>query len=108
MKPTNPIINNRVFLKDLISDDYFPSGMMKKGQQILSELCYQIEQQKPSDADVLKLTHLATERFNELEEEFEGDIETIAREAIADDFAFILTTYGYAIDIEEAIAPREW
>ena len=34
-----------------------------------------------------------------------SDIDTVARENIAADIAFILSTYGYDLDIEEAIAP---
>ena len=55
------------------------------------------------------LTHAATEEFNALAEEFEendSELETAAREAIAEDFEWIAKAYGVDADIEELIAPR--
>lgn len=58
------------------------------------------------------LTAVATEEFNALEEEFvaaDSEIETIARDAIGEDFAFVASAYGFAdADVEELIAAREW
>ena len=51
------------------------------------ELCQQIEQQRPASLEELyELTHAATERFNDLQQEFDeqgSEIETAARECIA-------------------------
>ncbi|MBB1246950.1 hypothetical protein GL263_25885, partial [Streptomyces durbertensis] len=61
---------------------------------------------------VYALTHAATEEFNELDEalgEAGSGIETVAREEIAEDFAFIASAYGFGnADVEELIAPRDW
>jgi len=50
--------------------------------------------------------------FNELGEELyeaNSEIETIAAECIAEDFAFIAEAYGFAdADLEELIATRDW
>lgn len=58
------------------------------------------------------LTHKATEQINDLEAVFEengSEIETVARETIAEDFIRIADAYGLTdADIEELIAPREW
>lgn len=58
------------------------------------------------------LTQAATEEFNLLEAEFEAagsDIETVAREEIAEDFSFVASAYGFAdADVEELIATRDW
>lgn len=82
-------------------------------EDVLVNLCHEIEQHKPSDTDALyALTHKATEQINELEEVFEengSEIETVARETIAEDFVRIADAYGFTdADIEELIAPREW
>ena len=111
--PTNAKIHKHAFLQEMYDDDYFPKRLVDKGKAILLKLCAQIEAKQPGDADaVYALTHAATERFNDLAEEFtdqDSDIETAAREAIAADFAFILKAYGFGhLDIEEAIAPRDW
>lgn len=86
---------------------------MQKGVNILRELCRQIEDEQPRDlAALYVLTHAATEKFNDLEDEFyeAGEtIDTIAREAICDDFWVIATTYGFTnADPEELVAPRNW
>ncbi|WP_369986256.1 DUF5713 family protein [Thalassolituus sp.] len=99
------------FLQEMNNDSYFPNHLVDKGKNILIELCQQIEKEKPKGNDVYRLTHAATERFNDLNKEF-GDngseIETVARDSIGGNVEFILQTYGYDVDIEEAIAPRDW
>ena len=57
------------------------------------------------------LSDAATEEFNQLAEEFgenDSEIETAAREAIAEDFGVIAKAYGFDADVEELIAPRDW
>ncbi len=108
----NARIRDHAFLADMVSDPYFPPVLVDKGKDIFARLCERVEREHPTaTASVLALTHAATEEWNELGEEFfahGSEIETAAREAIAADFAFVLATYGYDIDIEDAIAPRDW
>jgi hypothetical protein len=40
--------------------------------------------------------------------ENDSDIETVARDAIGGDFAFIVKAYGFDIDSEKVIATRNW
>jgi len=100
------------FLKEMYEDPYFPNAIVDKGKAILVGLCSQIEKQKPQDLKALyKLTHAATDRFNELQEDFEengSEIETAARECIGMDFEFIAVAYGFDADIEELIETRDW
>lgn len=55
---------------------------------------------------------MATEEFNALEAEFDAagsEIETVAREEIAEGFGFVADAYGFGdADVEELIAAREW
>ena len=95
----------------MYNDNYFPNHLVDKGKAILVELCKEIEKQNPIGEEVYKLTHAATEKFNNLNNEFGengSEIETVARENIGADVEFILRTYGYNLEIEEAIAPRDW
>lgn len=113
MSLNNPTMAGHAFLKEMYRDDYFPDAVVDQGKAILVELCQQIEAQKPADlAALYELTHAATERFNDLQEVFEAngsEIETAARESIADDFARIARAYGFAdADIEDLIATRDW
>ncbi|MBK9033165.1 MAG: hypothetical protein IPL61_18155 [Myxococcales bacterium] len=111
MTITNPAVRDRAFLQELFEDDYFPNPLVEKGKQILLRLCARIEAERPVGDAVLPLTHAATEEFNQLDEELhehDSEIETAARECIGADMMFILQTYGYQVDIEDAIAPRDW
>jgi hypothetical protein len=110
---TNEKTKARPFLQAMYDDDYFPRAIVDKGKQILVRLCERIEGEKPADeAALYKLTHAATEEFNDLAEEFEdagSELETAARESIGEEFYFIATAYGFAdADVEELIATREW
>ena len=109
----NTAMTHYAFLKEMYADPYFPDDLVKKGENILLDLCREIEQGKPASLDALyALTHAATDRFNDLQEEFDergSEIETAAREAIAEDFENIARAYGFAdADTEELIATRDW
>ena len=110
---SNEKIKSYAFLQEMYQDGYFPNFLVDKGKNILLELCFKIETTKPEgSAAIYALTHSATEMFNDLAVEFEeneSEIETAARDAIGADFDFILSAYGFNdLDIEEAIAPRDW
>ena len=74
----NAIMNNYAFLLEMYEDSYFPEELVRKGEDILRELCLQIEQQKPQNLEQLyRLAHAATERFNDLQQEFEEHIRPV-------------------------------
>ena len=113
MAITNQTMTSYDFLREMSLDSYFPANLVKKGQSILLNLCLQIEQDKPENLDQLyALTHAATDKFNDLSEEFEeqdSEIETAARECIGQDFEKIAQAYGFQdADTEELIATRDW
>lgn len=104
-----------VFLKDMYADSYFPDDLVKKIEGVLRELCVELERRMPSSLSLEELyamTHAATNKINELQAEFNergSDIETGAREAIAEDFSAIARAYGFTeADTEELIATRDW
>lgn len=100
------------FLKHMMADEHYPSHLVAKGQRILKQMCMEIEVALPeNETELFEITHKATRRFNDLEVELEesgSELETIARENIAEDVAFVLDTYGLKADLEEALAPRTW
>jgi hypothetical protein len=113
MAITNQQVTGHAFLRQLYADAYFPDPVVDKGRAILLRLCERIETEHPSDLGSLYvLTQAATEEFNLLEAEFEAagsEIETAAREEIAEDFWFVASAYGFAnADVEELIATRDW
>lgn len=86
---------------------------MDRGKEILERLCERIEAERPTDlVGLYALTHAATEEFNGLESEFEeagSELETVAREAIGEDFWFVAGAYGFDdADAEELITTRDW
>ncbi|WP_375433746.1 DUF5713 family protein [uncultured Hymenobacter sp.] len=108
----NESIKSYSFLKEMYKDSYFPNKLVDKGKAILVGLCFKVEQGQPKSLDELyELTHAATDKFNDLQEVFEeadSEIETGARECIAENFYFVAKAYGFDADREELIATREW
>lgn len=112
-----PISNEHIaahpFLRALYRSDYYPDHVVDRGRAVLLALCARIEADRPAGlAALYALTHAATEEFNDLQAAFEAagsEIETVARDAIGEEFWFVARAYGFAdADIEELIAPREW
>ncbi|MBO2639550.1 DUF5713 family protein [Shewanella algae] len=95
MSVTNPVIQQRQLLAPMYLDGYFPDFLVDKLKGVL-----------------LQLTHAATLAINELQDEFEAngsELETVARDCIADEFYIISRAYGFdSLDIEQAISPRDW
>jgi hypothetical protein len=113
MPITNQQVAEHAFLQQMYTDSYFPDHVVDLGRAILLQLCERIEVEHPADLDALyALAQAATEEFNRLESEFAAagsEIETVAREAIAEDFGFVASAYGFAnADVEELIATRDW
>lgn len=113
MSISNEKIRNHDLLAGMYRDGYIPNFLVDKVKVILLDLCGQIERQQPDDPEsLLKLTHAATRRINDLAEEFDennSELETAARECIAADFDFIVRAYGFEnLDIEDVIEPRDW
>jgi hypothetical protein len=109
MNVSNPQVTAHLFLKALHEDDYYPDRAVDRGKESLLRLCERIEAERPADlAALYVLTQAATEEFNELQDD-EFDIETVAREEIAEEFWFVARAYGFAdADVEELIAGRDW
>jgi Family of unknown function (DUF5713) len=112
MAIANEQLKNYPFLQGMYDDEYFPNFLVDKGKQILIRLCENIEAQQPKNSESLfRLTHSATNEFNDLDEEFQdngSELETVARDVIGDNFAFIVQSYGFNVDIEDVIATRDW
>ncbi len=108
----NPKIQGFQFLDCMYKNFYFPEFLVDKCKNVLINLCKNIEKKKPENLNQLyKLTHKATERINDLQDEFfqhDSEIETGARECLGANFEFISNAYGFNADVEELIASRDW
>lgn len=95
-----------------MGEKYYPAETTEKCREVLRQLCRDIEEKQPADLDALyELSHAATEKINGLEMEFMdkgSQIDTIARECLAEDFFNVAEAYGFDADMEELIEPREW
>jgi hypothetical protein len=100
------------FLSAMYSDDLYPVDLVNDLRDILVRMCLAIEQEEIKEVRHLyPITHHFTKEINQLQDDFEradSEIETVAREAIAEEFVFIAKAYGFDADVEEMIAPREW
>lgn len=98
-------------LGDMYDDEYFPDFLVDKVKAQLVKLDdFLAGGVKDIDAVQAKLDEIVN-AINDLEEEFEesgSEIETAARESIAEGVEYILKKHGIDIDIEEAIRERDW
>lgn len=106
-------IDESKLLEGMYSDRYFPNHLVDKIRDIILDACKQIEESKPQTLSELYLiTCSATDRINELHEEFEengSELETVARDDIATSFEYVAKAYGFEnADIEELVATRDW
>ncbi|MFB7123403.1 DUF5713 family protein [Kitasatospora sp. NPDC056273] len=113
MAITNEQVTEQEFLREMSEDPYFPDHLVAKGRAILVRLCERIEAERPADLPTLYvLSHAAAEEFNRLDTELKAagsEIETAAREDIAEAFWIIASAYGFEdADVEEMVEPREW
>lgn len=108
MKAFDP---NYSMLKDMYTDDYYPTFLVDKVKEELLKVVRFLES---GDTNVELIQEKLDEvicAINDLEEEFDAndsEIETVARESIAATVAYILEWFQIPIDTEEAIREREW
>ena len=108
MKAFDP---NYKLLDEMYQDDYYPAFLVDKVKDELRKVIDLLESGK-TDIDVVQETlDKAVCGINDLQEEFDendSEIETVARECIAENVAYILEWFGIYIDTEEAIRERDW
>ena len=108
MKAFDP---NYKLLDEMYQDDYYPAFLVDKVKYELQKVIDLLEGGE-TDPDVVQETlDEAVSGINDLEEEFDehdSEIETVARECIAVDVAYILEWFDIPIDTEEAIRERDW
>jgi len=108
----NEKININQFLRDMYGDQYYPKFLVDKCRDILAQMCEKIEEKQPKNLEELyEITQKSTEEINDLQDEFyknNSDIETIARESLAEEFFKISEAYGFEADLETLIATRDW
>ena len=98
-------------LDEMYQDEYYPDFLVDK---VRGELQKVIDLLKSGETDTEAVQEALDEAvcgINDLQEEFDendSEIETVARECIAADVAYILEWFGIPIDTEETIRERDW
>lgn len=98
-------------LHEMYQDKYYPNFMVDKVSRELQKAIDLLEIGE-IDAEIIqdKMDEI-TCAINDLQEEFnenDSEIETMARECIAEDVWYILEWFNIPIDVEEAIRERDW
>ena len=108
MKAFDP---NYKLLDEMYQDDYYPTFLVDKVKDELQKVIDLLEGGETDTEAVQETLDEAVGGVNDLQEEFDehdSEIETVARECIAADVAYILEWFHIPIDTEEAIRERDW
>ena len=108
MKAFDP---NYRLLDEMYRDKYYPDFLVDKVADELQKVINLLESGEGDTEIVQETLDDAVCGINDLQEEFDendSEIETVARECIAADVAYILEWFDVPIDTEEAIRERDW
>ena len=108
MKTFDP---NYKLLDEMYQDDYYPAFLVDKVKDELQKVIDLLESGETDTEAVQETLDEAVSGINDLQEEFDehdSEIETVARECIAANVAYILEWFDIPIDTEEAIRERDW
>ena len=108
MKALDP---NYKLLDEMYQDNYYPAFLVDKVKDELQKVIDLLESDETDTEVVQETLDEAVCGINDLQEEFDenySEIETVARECIAENVAYILAWFGIPIATEEAIRERDW
>ncbi|SAM62237.1 hypothetical protein CHUV0807_0991 [Cardiobacterium hominis] len=98
-------------LYEMYDDEYFPNFLVDKIKAELDKVEAVLAGGEKDTAIIQQYFDTMTRAINDLEAEFDAndsEIETVARESIAEAVDYLLQKYRIAIDLEEALREREW
>nr|WP_283214786.1 DUF5713 family protein [Paenibacillus sp. HWE-109] len=99
------------YLKDMYNDTYYPNFLVDKIKAELVKVVEFLEQGNQDIEEIQSKLDFAIHAINDMAEEFDendSEIETVARESIAQTVEDILAFFGIEIDTEVAIRERDW
>lgn len=102
---------NYQLLEEMYSDGYFPDFLVDKVKALIYNVINFLETGEQNLDKIQKEFDKMTIAINDLEEEFEendSEIETVARDSIAETVGYILEWFGIDIDVEDAIGEHDW
>ena len=98
-------------LDEMYQDEYYPDFLVDRVKEELQKVIDLLESGETDTEAVQEVLDEAVCGINDLQQEFDdndSEIETVARECIAADVAYILEWFSIPIDTEEAIRERDW
>ena len=99
------------YLPQMYKDCYYPVALVDKVKEQLAGLVALLEQGPHPDDVVQAKCDEMTDAINALEEEFDeegSELETVAREDIAETLGRIFEAYDVELELEDALRKREW
>ena len=100
-----------IYLQDMYNDSFYPTFLVDKVKEQIQKLVQFLESGSHSDEAVQDELDKMTIAINDLEEVFDehdSEIETVARDSIGTTVEAILYAFQIDIDIETAIRERDW
>jgi type I site-specific restriction endonuclease len=98
-------------LDSMYRDGYFPDFLVDKVKELMENVIGFLETGERDSEEIQSKFDEMTLAINDLQEEFEeneSELETVARESIAETVEYILEWFNIDIDVEDAIGERDW
>jgi hypothetical protein len=102
---------NFTYLNHMYMDEYYPRFLVDKVKDQIVEVVRFLESGPHSKEEIQDKLDKMTMGINDLQEEFEeheSELETVARDSIAETVKHILEAFHIDIDIETALQERDW
>lgn len=98
-------------LAEMYRDSYFPDFLVNQVQDLIQNVIDFLETGERDLKLIQEKFDEMTLAINDLQAEFEGngsELETAARESIAETVSYILNWFDLDLDVEDAIGERDW
>ena len=98
-------------LDSMYRDGYFPDFLVDKVKELVENVITFLETEERDSEEIQSKFDEMTLAINDLQEEFEeneSELETAARESIAETVEYILEWFNIDMDVEDAIGERDW
>ena len=102
---------NYKLLDEMYQDEYYPDFLVDKVKVELQKVINLLESGETDTEIIQEKLDEAVCAINDLQDEFDeydSEIETVARDCIGVTVGYILEWFGVPIDMEEAIRERDW
>lgn len=100
-----------ILLEELYEDSFYPDFLIDKIKYLLEDFINFVEQKPKNMADVGDKIYDLIQNANSLQYEFldnDREYDNIAREYLIRNLEYIIQWFHLPINLEEALAEREW